>query len=516
MTDAGSRHQNRDDVLEFRGVVKTFGSATALDRVTFPVRGGEIHALVGENGAGKSTLMRILAGDYTPDGGCVVVDGEAVQFRDPGEAISAGIGCVHQIPMFIPGLSVTENLLLGAPYKHRRCGLIDWVGEHQTARHDLAAVGLDLNPRTTLESLRPHERQLVAVARVLRLGLRVLVLDEVTASLSEPEVETLHAVIRSLAERGVAILYVSHRLEEIFRLADTITVLRDGKRVTTQPAADLTQKDVARLIVGQEMKNLFERQEAVEPKLDGPPRLRVRGAGDERLRDISFDVAAGEVVGIAGLGGAGRTRLLHLLYGVRALQAGQMFISGKPYRPREPTEALARGIALVTEDRQHDGFVPTLPIWQNITLPHVRRFRRRGFLRLRDEYNAAIGLARRLGVRMPSIAADMSQLSGGNQQKAIFARWISDRIDILLLDEPTHGVDVRSKSEIYDLIRELAADGTSIIVVSSELEEIEALCDRVLLLRNAELIGEVRGVDITKQTILHALLAGTNPRKVAL
>ena len=497
-----------EPILSFRELTKTFGSTVAVSKVSFDLREGEIHALVGENGAGKTTLIRVLAGDHLADSGEIVLAGQPVRFTHPREAMEHGVGFVHQIPMFVPNLTVTENLLLGVPYERRRMGLIDWHAEHRAARRDLAAVGLAVDPRVTLETLRAHERQLVAVARALKRGLRVLVLDEVTASLSEPEVRILHDVIRSLRERSVTIIYISHRLEEIFRLADRVTVMRDGKRIATLPIEGLTQKDVARHIVGTAVDHLFERKDSARVRSDTAPRLSVRGLGDGRLRDISFELLAGEILGVSGLGGSGRTRLLHILFGVRRFTAGEILIDGTPQTFRDASQALAAGVALVTEDRQHDGYVQSLPIWQNLTLPWARRFTHRGLLHLDEERKAALHSASRLGVRMPSILAQMSQLSGGNQQKAIFARWITGPIRILLLDEPTHGVDIRSKAQIYDIIRDLAADGAAILLVSSELEEMEALCDRVLLLRDGEAIGEMRGAQISKDVILHTLLAG--------
>jgi ABC-type sugar transport system ATPase subunit len=494
-------------VLTFRELTKTFGQTVAVDHVSFDVRWGEIHALVGENGAGKSTLIRMLAGDYLPDSGDILLAGQEVRFAHPSEALEHGIGFVHQVPMFVPNLSITENLLLGVPFTKRRAGLIDWQAEHRAARADLAAVGLSLDPRADLETLSAHERQLIAVARALKRGLKVLVLDEVTASLSEPEVRILHSHIRSLRAHGVSIVYVSHRLEEIFRIADRVTVLRDGKAVATLDVLGLTQKELARHIVGYDVGDLFERR-TTNVDSTKVPRLVVEGLSDERLRNVSFSVSRGEVLGVCGLGGSGRTRLLHMIFGLIPHTSGTIIIDGQRYEFRAPAEALAAGVSMVTEDRIEDGFVQTLPVWQNVTLPWALLFRRWGFLQLREEKRAAARNTSRLGVRMPSLDADMNELSGGNQQKAIFARWITGPLRILLLDEPTHGVDIRSKRQIYDIIRELTAEGVSVLLVSSELEEIEALCQRALLLHRGEMIDELHGAEIAKDRILHRLLAG--------
>jgi ABC-type sugar transport system ATPase subunit len=494
-------------LLAFRELTKTFGATLAVNRVSFEVRAGEIHGLVGENGAGKSTLIRMLAGDYKRDSGEIVLAGEPVSFSHPSEAMERGIGFVHQIPMFVPNLSITENLLLGVPFSRRRVGLIDWQAEHRAARADLTAVGLSLDPRADLETLSAHERQLVAVARALKHGLKVLVLDEVTASLSEPEVRILHDRVRKLRRGGVSIIYVSHRLEEIFRIADRVTVLRDGKAVATLDVVGLTQRELARHIVGYDVGDLFQRR-VTPASRSAEPRLVVDGLSDERLRGVSFSLNKGEILGICGLGGSGRTRLLHMVYGLIPHTSGSIAIDGNPCRFRDPADALARGITMVTEDRMKDGFVETLPVWQNVTLPWASLFRHWGFLRLGDERRAAARNTARLGVRMPGIGADMTELSGGNQQKAIFARLITGPLRVLLLDEPTHGVDIRSKGQIYDIIRELAAEGAAVLLVSSELEEIEALCQRAILLHRGEMIGELRGTEISKERILHALLSG--------
>jgi ABC-type sugar transport system ATPase subunit len=497
-----------EPVLVFREVTKSFGPTIAVDRVSFDVRRGEIHGLVGENGAGKSTLIRVLAGDHVPDSGEIILAGRKVRFTHPREAMECGISFVHQIPMFVPNLSVTENLLLGVPFERRRAGLIDWQAENRAACEDLAKVGLSLDPRGALETLSAHERQLVAVARAVKRGPQLLVLDEVTASLSEPEVRILHARIRRLKDRGVSIIYISHRLEEIFRIADRVTVLRDGRHIVTLSVQGLTRKELARHIVGGNVDFLFDKRAKTVAVDMAVPRLSVRNLSDERLKNISFDLHPGEIVGICGLGGSGRTRLLHIIFGAKPYASGEILIDGKKHAPSDPSEALRAGIAIVTEDRIKDGFVDTLPIWQNVTLPWAHRFSRWCFLNLGEERSTSRQKAERLGVKMPAISALMTQLSGGNQQKAIFARWITGPIRILLLDEPTHGVDIRSKAEIYQIVRELAATGVAILLVTSEVEEIEGLCHRALILHRGELAGELHGEEIAKEIILHALLTG--------
>lgn len=446
-----------DAILAFQNIVKRFGPTVAVNDVSFSLRSGEIHALVGENGAGKSTLIRILAGDHKPDSGALVLGGEPVSFSHPGAALESGIGFVHQIPMFVPGLSITENLMLGVPFRRNAIGLIDWGKEHAAARQSLAQVGVDVDPKRTLEELGSAERQLVAVARALRRNPTVLVLDEVTASLTELEVRTVHRQIDRLRSQGIAVIYVSHRLEEIFRVADRVTVMRDGRHVVTSSVSDLTHQQLVNHIVGSELGDLYVRQDPVQHSDNAAPALELAGVGDEKLIDLNLQVFPGEIVGIAGLGGSGRSRLLKMIYGAREPQTGEIRLNGEACRFRSITDALDAGIGFVTEDMIADGFVETLPIWKNITLPWPKRFSSHGVFRLGQERMCAVRDAGRVGVKMPSVDAMMTQLSGGNQQKAIFARWISAPIRLLLLDEPTHGVDIRSKAQIYELIAELTS-----------------------------------------------------------
>lgn len=492
--------------LAFRQITKAFGPTIAVNDVSFDILAGEVHALVGENGAGKSTLIRILAGDHRPDAGSILLRGDAVTFDHPGAALDSGIGFVHQIPMYVPGLSITENLLLGSAFQKNRAGLIDWAAEHAAARENLALVGLDLDPRRILGDLGPAERQLVAVARSLRRNPSVLVFDEVTASLTEHEVAIVHDRIRQLRGKGIAIVYVSHRLEEIFEIADRVTVMRDGRRIITAPVADLTHRILVNHIVGSDIGDLYARRPRPALSASATSRLELTGVGDAKLRDLNLRIGPGEIVGLAGLGGSGRSRLLRIIFGEQRFDTGEIRLDGRPCRFRSALDAIDAGIGMVTEDRMHDGFVDTLPIWKNITLPWSRSHASLAFLNLRKERRAAAEDARRVAVKMPSVDAMMTQLSGGNQQKAIFARWISSPIKLLLLDEPTHGVDIGSKSQIYDLVRGLTERGVSILLVSSDIEELVGLSDRVVILSRHRFQSELVGEDISKNRILHALL----------
>jgi len=492
--------------LIFKNLSKSFGATRAVSDVSFDLRSGEIHGLVGENGAGKSTLIRMLAGDHQPDSGTIVLMGSEVVFEHPRAAMEQGIGFVHQIPMNILELSITENLILGAPFRRNRLGLIDWQAEHDAAKVDLERVGICVDPSLPLQDLSPAERQLVAVARALRRRPSVLVLDEVTASLSEPEVQLLHRQIRRLRERGIAILYVSHRLEEIFSIADRVTVLRDGRHIATLDVAGLSQQDLIRHIVGTDIDQMFgagvSRSEAAHDNV----LLELSGVGDSKLSNLNLKVAKGEIVGIAGLAGSGRSRLLKMIYGVQPFSQGQIKLEGKSQVFQHASDALRAGIGLVTEDRIADGFVESLPIWQNVTLPWTSSFSRFGVLKINEERRAASAKVSVLDVKMPGIEASMQQLSGGNQQKAIFARWLTRPIRLLLLNEPTHGVDIKSKSQIYGLIRSLTEKGLGVLMVSSEIEELVGLCDRILVLRNGSFETEISGPSMTKNNVLHMLL----------
>jgi ABC-type sugar transport system ATPase subunit len=493
----------RPPLLLLREVTKAFPGQVAVDKVSLEVRRGEVHGLVGENGAGKTTLIKVLAGVYQPDSGSMFLDGAELEVGDPSEALSRGLGFIHQEPALVASMSIAENVTLGLPFQRNRAGLISWRRQRRVAAEALRRVGLEVDVEMPLERLGVAERQLVSVARVLLLSCRCVVFDEVTAPLTQTEVERLFAIIRTLRDEQVSVVYITHRLEEIFAITDRVTVLRNGRWIATEDTAELDRPGLVRLIIGHEPS---ERAAKLEPPSETDVLLRVRGISDGRLRDVSFDVRRGEVLGIAGLGGSGRTEILETLFGARTPLEGSLELDGKELRFRHPADAVARGFALVTEDRKRNGYVPSFPVWQNITLPWVSRYRTRaGALGLGRERSSALQAAQRLDVRARSIDSPIRELSGGNQQKSILARWLSQKIRLLLLDEPTHGVDVGAKDEIYEIIRNVAAEGLSVVVVSSELEELEVVCDRVLLLVEGRITGELSGDEIDRTTMLEAL-----------
>lgn len=512
-------------LVVFRQVGKRFPGVVALQRVSFEVAAGACHALMGENGAGKSTLGKILAGLYRPDEGEITLDGRVCRFHSPGEAQRAGIGLVHQELSYCPNLTVAENLCLAA-LPHRGLWL-DQPALLERARHFLAAVGAECDPEEELGRLTTGQIQLVQIAAALATGAQVLVLDEPTSSLSLTETRKLEGLIGELRRQGTTILYVSHRMEEIFRLCDTVTVLRDGQHVATRPLNQTSEDELVRLMIGRSVTTYFPAQ---AQRAVGPERLRVeRVSSPGRFREVSFSLHAGEVLGVAGLVGAGRSEVAQALFGMDPAVTGRMWVDGEPVKLRTPQQAFARGIGLVTEDRKRLGIVPEMSCGQNLTLSALDCPGGRGYwaralrcpwcpqrgdcvrlwecLRPAQERSWVREFFGRLRVRASSPDAPIATLSGGNQQKIVLAKCLVRRCRVLLLDEPTRGVDVGAKAEIHRLIDELAAAGQAILMISSELPEVLNLSTRVLVMREGRVAGIVNRADATQETIMQ-LMAG--------
>jgi ABC-type sugar transport system ATPase subunit len=460
-----------------------------------------------------------------PDEGEIRLDGKVTTFQAPSDVVGTGLGFIHQVPALVGSASVTENIMLGSGYPHRRLGLVDWNRHHDEASDVLRVVGLaHVDPRRRLGSLPIAEQQLVALARLLHTRSSVFVLDEVTASLTSVEVDRLFAILREITkERDASVIYVSHRLAEVFEIADSVTVLRNGKLVTRRPVAELDTDTLTELIVGKELA-LAQRAAHDAP---GPVAaaetygraansvLQARGLTGSVLRNVSFDLAEGEILGLAGLSGSGQTELLLSLFGAEHLLAGTITLRGQTLSLRHPSDAISAGIAMVTEDRKVDGFAEKSRIWETMVLPRLRQFSRAGFLPLARLKASASERARRFDIRPAGVDHVMSSLSGGNQQKVLLARWLTPHTELLLLDEPTHGVDIGAKTAVYQLVREAAAAGMSVIVASSDTQELETLCDRVMLLDRGSVLGELLGADVSSDLILSHLLRRQPPGKAS-
>ncbi|MFE0177329.1 sugar ABC transporter ATP-binding protein [Streptomyces sp. NPDC059002] len=490
-------------VLEVAGVSKTFPGVVALDDVRLDLLPGEVHALIGENGAGKSTLVKILAGTQAPDGGTLRLGGAPYAPGDAAAAMRAGVQVVHQEFHLVPQLSVAENLFLRR--LPRRHGLVDRRALHRRAQALLAEVGLDVHPRTKVERLGIAQMQLVEIARTLHQDCRVLVMDEPTATLTPRETRRLFALLRSLTERGTAVLYISHHLEEIFELADRMTVFRNGRHVVTKEVAGTDTAEVIRLMVGRDMEREYPPYVPREP---GPELLRVRDLVPRGGAPVSFALRAGEVVGVAGLVGSGRTETVRALFGADRPQGGRILVKGRPVRIRGPRDAVRHGISLLTEDRKGQGLVLDLPLSANVTLAATRRVSRAGLLRRGTEDRIARETVERLRVRTPGVRTLVRTLSGGNQQKVVLGRWLLAGADVLVVDEPTRGIDVGARYEIHQQLVGLAAAGKALLVVSSDLPELMGICDRLLVFSRGRIAGEVARADFARQHILALAYSG--------
>ncbi len=484
----------------------------ALDEVSFDVRRGELHAIVGENGAGKSTLMKILAGVTSDYNGELVVDGQVRRFAGTRDAESAGISIIHQELNLVAELSAAANIFLGRELRNR-FRLLDDRAMRREAALLLGELECNVPPERLVRDLRVGDQQLVEIAKALSLEASILIMDEPTSALTESEVARLDRVIARLRERGVTILYISHKMDEVFRLADRITVLRDGRYIRTLDRAATTPREITRLMVGRELS--ASRDHARRPP--GAPVLEVENlslpwtghARAWRLRDVSFQLRAGEIVGVAGLMGAGRTELLECLFGASPEPpVGRIRLDGRGVRFRHPAEAKRAGVALVTEDRARLGLFKQMTVGQNSTISTLSRVARFGVVRPRGEAELVTETIRRLDVRTPSGAAAITGLSGGNQQKVIIGRWLLTRPKVLLLDDPTRGVDVGAKSDLYAIMDELCAEGMAILVTSSELPELLAVSDRILVLCEGRLTAEFSRAEATQERIMEAATGG--------
>jgi ABC-type sugar transport system ATPase subunit len=488
--------------IQFENITKTFAGVTALDGVSLSISRGECHALMGENGAGKSTLGKVLAGIYRPDGGTIRIDGQEVSFRSPADAGRAGVGMVHQELAFCPDLSVAENLCMGV--YPRRFGLFLNRSEmRRRAEELLGHIGVNLDVRLPMRALSTAQEQLVQIASAVGTGARILIFDEPTSSLSEPEAQRLFELIEDLKKRGVTMIYVSHRMPEVFRLCDRLSVLRDGKYVGTLDKATATQDDVVRMMIGRSIEQYFPQHLHAKP---GETIMQVRNLSSlGQFHDVSFDLRAGEILGFAGLVGSGRSEVAKAIFGLDKNATGQVTLHGKSLPLRNVRAAMRRGLGLVPEDRKRQGLVLMMSGRTNLSLALLDRLRKLLMLDRSREKDLTYQYFDALRVKTPSIRTPVAALSGGNQQKIALAKWLARDCKVLIVDEPTRGVDIGAKAAIHEIIDELARRGIAIILISSELPEVINLSSRVLVMRHGTLVAEYPREQATQENLMRAM-----------
>jgi rhamnose transport system ATP-binding protein len=493
-------------LLKLTGIFKSFAGVQALKGVSFELMPGEVHAIVGENGAGKSTLIKVITGAHQPDAGTLIVNGAVIEKNDPTIARSLGIAVIYQQPALFPDLTVAENIALrlerGGPWR-----TINWAERRARARQLLDRVGANVSVDAMVRDLSMPQQQLVEIASALGGQAKILILDEPTASLSDREVDNLFRVIRELRAQGVGMIYISHRLEELPQIADRVTVLRDGSYVGTRKIGEVDRAEMIRLMVGRSL-------EAVFPKIAvplGEVVLETIGLGCNAsgVCEVSLHVRAGEILGLAGLVGAGRTELARILFGLTPADDGQILLKGQPVTVNSPSRAVRLGIAYVPEDRRRHGVVLEMPVDVNTTLAILRRIAAGGLINFAKEREIATTFVQRLGVKTPSISAPVGNLSGGNQQKVALARWLAAEPIVIILDEPTQGVDVGAKAEIHRLMGELAKSGLAIIMISSELPEVLGMSDRIAVMHGGRIVGELARAQATQEKVLELALGHT-------
>jgi ABC-type sugar transport system ATPase subunit len=495
-------------LLQVEDVSKHFGGVRALRDARLDVRAGEVHAVVGENGAGKTTLINILGGIIARDAGRIAFDGRDVEFLSPGESQRAGIAIIHQELATIPALTVMENVHMGR--MQSRLGIVDWRALRASTRAVLDEIGLDVSPGAAVSSLGISQRQLVEIAKALAAEARLIIMDEPNASLTDHESERLFEVIERLKQRNVGIIYVSHRIEEVLRISDRITVFRDGGYVGTVNRAEATVTGVVGMMVGRELARVQRRP----PRETGEPLLEVRNltrAAVPAIRDVSFTVHRGEIVGFAGLVGAGRSETARTIFGADRFDSGEVLLNGLPIHFKSPKDAVASRVGMVPEERKQLGLFMEMPIRFNIAMASMPQRSRRGIVDHGDQATLANEFATKLAIKLSSIDAPVSSLSGGNQQKTVLARWLAISPELLILDEPTHGVDVGAKADIYQLMQDLAAEGLGIILISSELPEILAMSDRIVVMHQGRVAGVLDGRTATENAVMELAtgVAGT-------
>jgi len=491
--------------LEMRNICKQYPGVRALDDVSLVVGAGEVHALLGENGAGKSTLMKILAGAQSKDAGEILLSGEPVNIDSPQKAMNLGVSIIYQEFNLVPYLSAGENIYLGREPRAAIPGFVDFRTLYRQAQEVIDNLGVRMDARTPINQLSIAQQQMVEIAKATSKRSKIIVMDEPSATLTDHELKALFDLIRQLKSEGVSVVYISHRLEEVFEVCDRATIMRDGRCIATRDVAELTREEIIRLMVGRELKDAIPKVAATP----GAPALTVKHLNRKGvLHDISFEVHQGEVLGLAGLVGAGRTETARAIFGADPIDSGAIEVLGKPVKIRSPQDAIKHGIGLVTEDRKQQGLVLGMVVRENTTLANLDILATMGFIRRREENAVAEKYRADLAIKTPSIEQTVQNLSGGNQQKVVLAKWLFTGSKVLIFDEPTRGIDVGAKSEIYKLMNELAAKGVAIIMISSELPEILGMSDRILVMHEGRIAGELSRAEANQESIMHLATGG--------
>ena len=492
--------------VEMRGITKTFPGVVALDNVTFQCKAGEVHAVVGENGAGKSTLMNLLAGVYQPDAGEIIIAGQTVRMTSPHNAQDLGVSMIYQELNLLPDMSVAENVFLGRESR-RRFGLLNDVELEGKARDVLRRLGVDIDPRTRLGSLSMPQQQMVEIAKALSLNAQVVIMDEPSAALGVKDLEYVFKIIRALKQQGVSVIYISHRIAEIFEIADRVTVFKDGQVVGTEVVAEIDRPTLVRMMIGRSFSETF-------PARGGEPgeevlRVEEMNVGKELIQ-INMVVRAGEIVGLSGLVGAGRTELAQSIFGTRKIDSGSIFVRGELANLRSPRHAMRHRMGYLTEDRNAEGLVLGQNVIQNAALPSLKQRQRWGVVDRGQEQAVVESVTNDLRLRAPNLNADVENLSGGNRQKVVLAKWLISGPELLIFDEPTRGIDVGAKAEIWGLMRQLANQGKALLMISSELPEIVGMSDRIYVMHQGSIVGEVEGISATEEEVMMLATYGQN------
>lgn len=491
-------------ILRMQNIRKTFPGVVALDNVNLDVRSGTVHSLMGENGAGKSTLMKCLIGMYTPDEGTVELAGDIVRFKDTKDGLEHGISMIHQELSPVPEMMVAENIWLGREPRGR-LGLLSPASMLRKTRELFDEWKIDIDPRARMKDLTVSKQQMVEIAKAISYDAKIIIMDEPTSAIPEREVAHLHGMIKRLTDFGVAIIYITHKMDEVFRISDDITVFRDGKHVGSYPAKELDRDKLIKLMVGRELTDLFPKEEAEI----GEVVLSVKGLNRGAVvKDVSFELRRGEILGLAGLMGAGRTEVLETIFGIEKADSGEVVLNGKTLRIKQPSDAIRAGMALLTEDRKLNGIMGVLSVRDNITAAALPRYSPHGVLHIGEMRKDSEDQREKLRIKTPSLNQLIKNLSGGNQQKALISRWLLTVPDVLMIDEPTRGIDVGAKSEIHRLMSMLAQQGKAIIMVSSELPEVLGMSDRILVMHEGRISGELSREEANQESVMHLATGG--------